>query len=469
MLIDTLSPHFKKRATSEWLADLEKLGIPSGPVLSVGEMHAHPQTMRATWCRPSSIPTAGTVTTIGLPVKFSATPGAIQTPGAPVRRAHARGAGRGRLQPRLRSTHCWPKVPPRSPRRAWPRNSVAEARWPVVFLPCRHHILRHAGGGHSEVHGKAADTYGINPLFDPIQGNGSNGASAPRPAPADDAPLLDAYSRTVTGVVEAVSPSVVHIHVAGERGGRAARGTGSGVIVSPDGLILTNNHVVEGAHEHRGDAGRRPQLPRARILGRDPDTDLAVLRAETSDTLPVARLGNSKAVMPGQIAIAIGNPLGFQSTVTAGIVSAVGRTLMGHGGRMIGDVIQTDAALNPGNSGGPLVSSAGEVIGINTASIMGAQGICFSVASNTALHVLQQVLKHGRVRRARIGIAGEQVLLTDRMRHQAGLVAAERRARSRDLLEHSPAGARRPSARRRHRRAGWAGRDRHRRRHAPAG
>ena len=271
-----------------------------------------------------------------------------------------------------------------------------------------------------------------------FRGNGSNGAAAPQPAPADDAPLLDAYSRTVTGVVEAVSPSVVHIHVAGERGGRAARGTGSGVIVSPDGLVLTNNHVVEGAHNIDATlAGDRSF--RARVLGRDPDTDLAVLRAETSDTLPVARLGNSKAVMPGQIAIAIGNPLGFQSTVTAGIVSAVGRTLMGHGGRMIGDVIQTDAALNPGNSGGPLVSSAGEVIGINTASIMGAQGICFSVASNTALHVLQQVLKHGRVRRARIGIAGEQVLLTDRTRHRAGL--SQRSAvRVAALTEQSPAG-----------------------------
>jgi S1-C subfamily serine protease len=252
-------------------------------------------------------------------------------------------------------------------------------------------------------------------------GNAGDVAEAPRAdASVQDAVLLDSYSRTVVGVVEAVAGSVVHIHVNGERGGRAAHGTGSGVIVSPDGLILTNNHVVEGAREIEA-ANTGDRSFRARILGRDPDTDLAVLRAETSDTLPAARLGNSKAVMPGQIAIAIGNPLGFQSTVTAGIVSAVGRTLMGQSGRLIGDVIQTDAALNPGNSGGPLVSSAGEVIGINTATIMGAQGICFSVASNTALHVLQQVLKHGRVRRGRIGIAGEQILLTQRMRHQAGL------------------------------------------------
>src|SRR5581483_3999869 len=154
---------------------------------------------------------------------------------------------------------------------------------------------------------------------------------------------------------------------------------------------------------------------RARVLGRDPDTDLAVLRAETSETLPAARLGNSKAVVPGQIAIAIGNPLGFQSTVTAGIVSAVGRTLMGQSGRLIGDVIQTDAALNPGNSGGPLVSSAGEVVGINTAMINGAQGICFAVASNTAVFVVSEFIAHGRVRRAHIGIAAETVPLPRRL------------------------------------------------------
>jgi S1-C subfamily serine protease len=271
-----------------------------------------------------------------------------------------------------------------------------------------------------------------------LLGNASETAPAGQPSSAvHDATLLDAYSRTVVGVVDAVSSSVVHIHVTGERGGRTARGTGSGVIVTPDGLILTNNHVVEGAQNIEAAlAGDRAF--RARVLGRDPDTDLAVLRAETSDTLPAAKLGNSKAVSPGQIAIAIGNPLGFQSTVTAGIVSAVGRTLMGQGGRLIGDVIQTDAALNPGNSGGPLVSSAAEVIGINTATIMGAQGICFSVASNTALHVLQQVLKHGRVRRARIGIAGEQILLPERIRHRTGL-KQKSAVRIATVIENSPA------------------------------
>ena len=236
----------------------------------------------------------------------------------------------------------------------------------------------------------------------------------------NDGPLLDAYSRAVVGAVEQVSASVAHIHVVSERQGRMAQGSGSGVVVSPDGIILTNNHVIDGAS--RIDAvlnGDRHY--RARLLGRDPDTDLAVLRAETTESLASARLGNSKLVVPGQVAIAIGNPLGFQSTVTAGIVSAVGRSLRGAGGRLIGDVIQTDAALNPGNSGGPLVSSAGDVIGINTATIMGAQGICFAVASNSASFVLGQILQHGRVRRARLGIAGEQVQLPERLRHRANL------------------------------------------------
>jgi S1-C subfamily serine protease len=199
-----------------------------------------------------------------------------------------------------------------------------------------------------------------------------------------------------------------------------AQGAGSGSILSPDGLILTNNHVVEGAGAIELATIDARHFP-ARILGRDPDTDIAVLRAETSDRLPAARLGNSKLIKAGQIAIAIGNPLGFESTVTAGIVSAVGRSLRAQNGRLIGDVIQTDAALNPGNSGGPLVNSRAEVIGVNTAVIMGAQGICFSVASNTAQHVITQILQHGRVRRARLGVAGDQVSLPQRLRVQLGL------------------------------------------------
>jgi S1-C subfamily serine protease len=237
---------------------------------------------------------------------------------------------------------------------------------------------------------------------------------------SQDEELLDAYSSAVVGVVEAVSPSVVHVQVRGSRQGRVAQGSGSGTILSPDGIVLTNNHVVEGASaiELALTDDRRFA---ARVLGRDPDTDIAVLRAETSDRLPAARLGNSKKIKPGQIAIAIGNPLGFESTVTAGIVSAVGRSLRAQNGRLIGDVIQTDAALNPGNSGGPLVNSRAEVIGVNTAVIMGAQGICFSVASNTAQHVLTQVLQHGRVRRARLGIAGDQVALPQRLKARTGL------------------------------------------------
>jgi S1-C subfamily serine protease len=252
-----------------------------------------------------------------------------------------------------------------------------------------------------------------------------------------DDELLDSYSRAVVDAVDAVAPAVVHVEVIGVRQGRRSEGTGSGVIVSPDGLILTNNHVIDGAREIAVSLsdGRRFG---ARALGRDPDTDLAVLRGETGETLPTARLGNSKSVRQGQIAIAIGNPLGFQSTVTAGIVSAVGRSLRAQNGRLIGDVIQTDAALNPGNSGGPLVNSAGQIIGINTAVIMGAQGICFSVASNTALHALTQILAHGRVRRARIGIVAEQVPLPPRLAYKVGLSQTSA-VRVREVQEGSPA------------------------------
>jgi S1-C subfamily serine protease len=239
--------------------------------------------------------------------------------------------------------------------------------------------------------------------------------------PDGDEALLDAYSRTVSETIERASPAVAHIQIAGERGGRLAQGTGSGVVVSPDGLVLTNNHVVEGATQIRLTLSDGLHVA-ARVLGRDPDTDLAVLRAETQETLEALPLADSKRVKPGHVAIAIGNPLGFESTATAGIVSAVGRSLRANNGRLIDDVIQTDAALNPGNSGGALVNSAGQVIGINTATILGAQGICFAVASNTARHVLTQVLAHGRVRRARLGVAGQQVALDARTRHRLGVV-----------------------------------------------
>ena len=247
------------------------------------------------------------------------------------------------------------------------------------------------------------------------------------PRPPDDGALLDAYSRAVSGVVERLSPAVVHVQVRGRLAqggqGRPAQGSGSGVLISPDGLILTNNHVVEGAEEIEI-SGADERHYGARILGRDADTDLAVLRASTAERLPSAELANSKLVKPGQVAIAIGNPLGFEQTVTAGIVSAVGRSLRAQNGRTIGDVIQTDAALNPGNSGGPLVGTNAQVIGINTAMIMGAQGICFAVASNTARTIVAQILRHGRVRRAQIGIVGHQTALARAVADRAGVANA---------------------------------------------
>lgn len=222
---------------------------------------------------------------------------------------------------------------------------------------------------------------------------------------ADDGELLDAYSRTVSRAVELVGPSVAQITTGTKGGG----GQGSGFVISPDGLIVTNNHVVS-------DAGTvRVYLPdgassEARVLGRDADTDIALIRTDAS-LGTAAPLGNSKSLRRGQIAIAIGNPLGFEWTVTAGVVSALGRTMRAQNGRLIDDVIQTDAALNPGNSGGPLVSTTGEVIGVNTAVIRGAQGIAFAVASNTANFVISEILRFGHVRRAYIGVAGDTIAL----------------------------------------------------------
>jgi S1-C subfamily serine protease len=243
----------------------------------------------------------------------------------------------------------------------------------------------------------------------------SSGSGQPSAAPDDAA--LDAYSRVVTSVFDRVGPSVVRIDI--RRAGKAA-GSGSGVIISPDGLALTNSHVVQGARSVALTTleGREFQ---ARVLGDDPDTDLALLRVDEDVTLPAARLGDSSKLKRGQIAIAIGNPLGFDATVTAGVVSALGRSLQSRTGRMIEDVVQTDAALNPGNSGGPLVSSAGEVIGINTAIIMGAQGICFAVASNTAHFVAGEIARHGRVRRAYIGVGAATTPIPRRIALRLGL------------------------------------------------
>jgi S1-C subfamily serine protease len=229
----------------------------------------------------------------------------------------------------------------------------------------------------------------------------------------NDLALLDAYSTAVIHAVEQVGPAVVRVE--GTRGG------GSGVVFTPDGFVLTNSHVVNPDRAaHRPDPAEagdhdRPiavTLPDGRLLaadvvGRDADTDLAVLRIDGS-RLPWARLGDSKAVRVGQVAVAIGNPYGFDHSVTSGVVSALGRSLRARSGRRMDDIIQTDASLNPGNSGGPLVTTGGEVIGINTAMIMPAQGICFAIASNTVRFVASRLMRDGRIRRSHIGIAGQQ-------------------------------------------------------------
>ena len=236
-------------------------------------------------------------------------------------------------------------------------------------------------------------------------------AEASIPARPSDDDLLDGYSRTVTRVVEAVGPAVVNIRVhhanRGRRPGAESGGTGSGFVIAPDGFILTNSHVVHGAGrlEVTLADGR---VFGAALVGEDPGTDLAVIRVNTPP-LAHARLGNSKSIRVGQIAIAIGSPFGFHQTVTAGVVSALGRSMRSQSGRLINDVIQTDAALNPGNSGGPLVNSAGEIIGVNTAIILPAQGICFAISSRTAEFVAAWLIKEGRIRRSWIGLAGQNV------------------------------------------------------------
>jgi S1-C subfamily serine protease len=249
---------------------------------------------------------------------------------------------------------------------------------------------------------------GSRPSFvDDLARVAADGSSPPA---RDDDTLLDAYSRTVIGALERVQPAVAFIAV--ERratGSTAARGgSGSGFLFTPDGYLLTNSHVVHGANRVRVTLADGATYE-ADLVGDDPSTDLAVLRIGASEALPHTELGESARLRVGQIAIAVGSPLGLAQTVTTGVVSALGRSLRSNSGRMIYDVIQTDAALNPGNSGGPLVNSAGQVIGVNTAIIPGAQAICFATAIDTAKWVITQLFAHGRVRRAHVGIAGTNV------------------------------------------------------------
>ena len=234
-------------------------------------------------------------------------------------------------------------------------------------------------------------------------------------SPASDDVLLDAYSSAVVAASERVGPAVVHVEVAQApqaAGSEPRRGTGSGFVFTPDGFILTNSHVVHGARSIRVSFAEGTSQD-ADLVGDDPDTDVAVIRV-AGHQLPTAQLGGSRGLHVGQLAIAIGNPYGFQHTVTAGVVSALGRSLRSMTGRLIDDVIQTDAALNPGNSGGPLVNSRGQVIGVNTAIIPFAQGICFATAIDTAKWVVEQLLRFGRVRRAYIGVGGATIPLSRR-------------------------------------------------------